>query len=277
MAEDKALTTTVIKPQGSIFNFELKDIWTYRELLYFLVWRDIKIRYKQTAIGVLWVVLQPVLTTALFAVIFSQVGRFDSAGIPYILYVLSGLMLWLFVFNGVAFASNSLLVNVNLITKTFFPRLILPFAAVFASIIDILIAFLLLLAVMAFYGVRFSSGMLLAPVFMVLTVLLTLSLGSFFAAVNVRFRDVKFGLPFFLQIWMFASPIFYPADIVPEKVRTILLLNPMVGILQGFRASLFGTPVDWNVVGPACAVVVGVTVISLWVFKKMEDSFADLI
>ena len=277
MSENKLSITTVIKPHGSGLNLELRDVWAYRELLFFLVWRDIKIRYKQTAIGVLWALLQPALTTILFAVIFSQVGRFSSEGIPYAVYVLSGLLIWLFIFNAISFSSNSLLVNVNLITKVFFPRVILPVAAVFAGIIDIAIGFVLLLLAMLYYGVTPAGTALLTPVFILMAVVLTMSLGSLFAALNVRFRDVKFGLPFFLQIWMFASPIFYPSDILPEKVRTVLLLNPLSPILNGFRASLLGQPIPWNEVGISAVIVVFLMFLSVWVFKKMEDSFADLI
>jgi lipopolysaccharide transport system permease protein len=277
LSEAKLSTTTVIKPHGSALNLELGDVWAYRELLLFLIWRDVKIRYKQTAIGVFWALLQPALTTVVFAVIFSQVGKFSEGEVPYVIYVLSGLLIWLFIFNAISFSSNSLLVNVNLITKVFFPRLILPVAAVFAGLIDIAIGFVLLLLAMLYYGVTPAGTAVFAPLFILLAVVLTMSLGSLFAALNVRFRDVKFGLPFFLQIWMFASPIFYPSEILPEKVRSLLLMNPLSSILNGFRASLLGQPIQWNEVGVGVAIVVFVMFLSIWVFKKMEDSFADLI
>ena len=268
---------TRIKPGGAWLDLNLKDFWVYRELLYFLAWRDVKVRYKQTAIGVVWAVLQPVLTTAIFTVIFSQVARFDAPGVAYPLYALSGLLLWLFVFNSVTFASNSLVGNTNLVTKIYFPRLIVPVAATLAGLADLLLGFVILLLLMLFYGVAWSWQILLAPIFVALTVALALSFGTLFAALNVRFRDVKFALPFVLQIWMFLSPVFYPLEILSEKARAVLAFNPLTGILQGFRASLFGGAFDWFAIGVSAALIGVLMVIAVFVFKKMEDDFADLI
>ncbi len=269
--------TTRIEPGRAWLSLDLKDIWTYRELLYFLTWRDVKVRYKQTAIGVLWAVLQPALTTVIFAVIFSQVARFDAPGVPYPVFVLSGLLIWLFVFNAVTFASNSLVGNTNLVTKIYFPRLIVPLAATLAGLVDLVPGFLILIGLMIVYGITVSIQIILAPVFIVLAVVMTLSLGCLFAALNVRFRDVKFALPFALQVWMFISPIFYPLDIVSERARAFFALNPMTGILQGFRASLFGGPFDWFAIGTSVGVTLLLLFLALFVFKQMEDDFADMI
>jgi lipopolysaccharide transport system permease protein len=268
---------TKIKPDSARFNLDLKDLWIYRELLYFLTLRDVKVRYKQTAIGVLWAILQPVLTTAIFTVIFTQFARFDSLEIAYPLFALSGLLLWLFVNNSITMSSNSLVGNANLVTKVYFPRLIVPISATLAGLLDLALGFLILLGLMLYYGVSLTWQILLAPVFVLETVLLTLSLGTLFSALNVRFRDVKFALPFALQIWLFLSPVFYPLGIFSGKRQILFALNPMSGILEGFRSSLFGTSFNWTTIGISFVLTVILMFVSIFVFKRMEDDFADLI
>lgn len=278
---EKSNQITLIKPSGSWLNLELKDFWTYRELLYFLTWRDVKVRYKQTAIGVLWAILQPVLTTVIFTVIFSTLARFESQNVPYPLFALSGFLIWLFVFNAISFSANSLVGNSNLVTKIYFPRLIVPISATLSGLFDLLFSFAVLVVLMIYYisqnAVVISWQILFAPIFIVLAILLTVSLGTLFSALNVRFRDVKFALPFALQVWMFASPIFYPPEILSEKARFVLAFNPLTGILQGFRAALFGGNFDWFAIGVASVMTVVLMLVSLFVFKRMEDDFADLI
>ena len=278
---EKPTQITYIKPAGSWFSLDLKDFWTYRELLYFLTWRDVKVRYKQTAIGVLWAILQPVLTTVIFTVIFSSIARFESPSAPYPLFALSGFLVWLFVFNSISFAANSLVGNANLVTKIYFPRLIVPVSATLSGLFDLLFSFAVLAALMIYYAAQNSLALswqiLSAPVFIFLAILLSISLGTLFSALNVRFRDVKFALPFLLQVWMFASPIFYPPEILSEKARFLLAFNPLTGILQGFRAALFGEKFDWLTIGIGAAVIFVLTLVSLFVFKRMEDDFADLI
>lgn len=266
-----------IKPNSSWLSLDLKDLWTYRELLYFLTLRDIKVRYKQTAIGVAWAILQPVLTTAIFTVIFSQFARFESLQIPYPLFALSGLLVWLFVNTAITTASGSLVGNTNLVTKIYFPRLIVPIAATLSGLIDLALGFILLVGLMIYYGVSISWQITLAPLFVVQAILIALSFGMLFAALNVRFRDVKFALPFALQIWMFVSPVFYPSDILSEKWRVALWFNPLAGILEGFRAALFGGALDLFGVGVSVAATFVLMILSLVVFKRMEDDFADLI
>lgn len=268
---------TRIKPRVSRVSFDLKDIWQYRELLYFLTLRDIKVRYKQTAIGVLWAILQPVLTTAIFTVIFTRFARLDSLTIPYPLFALSGLLVWLFVNTSITTASNSLVGNTNLVTKIYFPRLIVPIAAALVGLIDLLLGFAVLICLMIYYGSSLTQKIVFAPVFIVLAIILAVSLGALFSALNVRFRDVKFALPFALQIWMFLSPIFYTLDIFSEKWRLIFAFNPLTGILHGFRASLFGERFDWLVIGISFAMTLFLMLFSLFVFKRLEDDFADLI
>ena len=278
---EKSTEITYIKPQSAWFNLDLKDFWTYRELLYFLTWRDVKVRYKQTAIGVVWAILQPVLTTAIFTLIFSTVARFESQSVPYPLFALSGFLVWLFVFNSVSFAANSLVGNTNLVTKIYFPRLIVPVSATLSGLFDLLFSFAVLAAMMLYYfwkgAIVFGWQILTVPVFVFLAILLAVSLGTLFSALNVRFRDVKFALPFALQVWMFASPIFYPPEILSEKARFVLAFNPLSGVLQGFRAALFAERFDWLTIGIGTGVIAVLTILSLFVFKRMEDDFADLI
>lgn len=272
---------TKIEPKSSWLSLDLKDFWTYRELLYFLTWRDVKVRYKQTAIGVVWAVLQPVLTTVIFTVIFSTVARFESQTVPYPLFALSGFLIWLFVFNAISFAAGSLVGNTNLVTKIYFPRLIVPISATLSGLFDLLFSFAVLAVLMIYYisqkSLTLSWQIVFAPVFIFLTIILTVSLGTLFSALNVRFRDVKFALPFALQVWMFASPIFYPPEILSEKARFVLAFNPLTGILQGFRAALFGGNFDWFAIGVSSAMTIVLMLVSLFVFKRMEDDFADLI
>ncbi len=266
---------TKIEPSRAWLGLGLGDLWKYRELLYFLTWRDVKVRYKQTAIGVFWAVLQPALTTIIFAVVFSQVARFESKAVPYPLYVLSGMLPWLFVYNAITFGANSLVGNTNLVTKVYFPRLIVPLAAVLAGLIDLALGFLILVVVMIIYGVGLTTQIALTPVFILLAVLVALAFGTLFSALNVRFRDVKFALPFILQVWMFVSPIFYPLDILSERARFVIALNPLTGILHGFRASLFGEPFDPQVIAISLVGTLLLMIFSLFVFRNMEDSFAD--
>jgi lipopolysaccharide transport system permease protein len=275
MTENTPITN--IQPGGAIASLDLAEIWKYRELLYFLTLRDIKIRYKQTLIGVLWVVLQPVLTTAIFTVIFSNFARFDTADIPYPLFALSGLIIWLFIHTSISLAGSSFVNNVNLVTKVYFPRLIVPAAASFSTLFDLLFGVVILIGMMLYFKVSITSQIALAPLFVLLALILSIALGTLFSALNVRFRDVKFALPFLLQVWMITSPIFYPSNLLSEKWKLVFAINPLTGILDGFRSSLFGAPFDWAVIGVSCVSLIVLMVISLFVFKTMEDQFADLI
>lgn len=268
---------TEIQPGGSWFRLDLKEIWAYRELLFFLTWRDIKIRYKQTAIGVFWVVLQPVLTTAIFTIIFSTYARFETQNVPYPLFVLSGLLIWLFVHTSISMASMSFVNNVNLVTKVYFPRLVVPIAAAFGGLLDLIFGLAVLVMVMIYYGTAATSQIVLAPLFVLMGVILAVALGTLFSALNVRFRDVKFALPFLLQVWLIASPIFFPINILPEKWKLLFAINPLVGILEGFRSSLFGTFFDWPVITMSAISTLVLLVASFTIFKRLEDEFADTI
>jgi lipopolysaccharide transport system permease protein len=268
---------TTIEPPRRFAGLGLAELYAYRELLYFLAWRDVKIRYKQTAIGIAWAVLQPVLTTAVFTVIFSSYARFDTGGVPYPLFALSGLMIWLYVHSAVTFASGSFVNNTSLVTKVYFPRIIVPIAAVAAGIFDLIFSAIIFILLMVWYGIVPGIGVVFGIGFVVLSVLLAAALGVLFSALNVRFRDVKFALPFLLQVWMIASPVFYPASLLSAKWRMVFAVNPLTGILEGFRSAVFGLPYDWPVIGVSILSLIVILVISLSVFRWMEDSFADLI
>lgn len=274
---NESTQVTEIRPGGFVASLDLGEIWKYRELLYFLTLRDIKIRYKQTLIGVAWAILQPVLTTAIFTIIFSTFARFDTGNIPYPLFALSGLIIWLYVHTSISLASNSFVNNTSLVTKVYFPRLIVPFAAALATLFDLLFGFGILIVLMFYFGTGPTANIVLAPIFISLALLLAVAFGTLFSALNVRFRDVKFALPFMLQVWMIASPIFYPADLLSMKWKLVFALNPLTGILDGFRSALFGAPFDWDLIGVSCASLAALTLLSLFVFKKMEDKFADVI
>lgn len=274
-ANEKQVVRVV--PRRSLGQLGLAELWNHRELLYFMIWRDVKIRYKQAAFGVAWAILQPVVTTIVFTLIFSSFARFDTADVPYPLFALSGVMVWLFVHTSITMASNSFVANTNLVTKVYFPRLILPLAATLAALSDLLFSIGIVVLMMFYFGVLPTAQLLIAPLFLGLAIVVAASLGTLFSALNVRFRDVKFALPFMLQVWMIASPIFYPASLLSEKWRLVYAINPMVGILDGFRSSLFGTAIDWQVVGVSSFSIVVMALVSLLVFRWMEDDFADIV
>lgn len=259
-----------------MFRINFAELWQYRELFYFLTWRDIKIRYKQTAIGVFWVVLQPVLTTVIFTILFSRFAGF-ATNIPYALFTFSGLLIWLFVHAAISMASASFVNHTNLVTKVYFPRLILPAGASLASLFDLLVGLPMLGGLQAYYAITPSSSILLAPVFVLLAFIQAAAVGTLFAALNIRFRDVKFALPFLLQAWMIATPIFYPITVLSERWQTVFALNPLTGIIEGFRSAIFGTPFDWRLIGISVISLFVVTMLSLFIFSRMEDDFADII
>lgn len=268
---------TIIEPRKTFGRIGLAEIVRYRELLYFLALRDIQVRYKQTALGVAWVLLQPLVASLIVAFVFGSLVRFEGAAVPYPVYILSGMVFWLFVFTAVTMTSNVFVGNTNLVTKVYFPRLIFPVASTLACLTDLLISLPILLILMGYYGVAFSWQLLLAPVAIGLLVLLASVVGVMFSALNVRFRDVKFALPFFMQIWMLASPVFYPVSFVPEKWRLVWAVNPLVGILDLWRSMLFGDLPDWPLVLVSCGSLIILTVLAVSVFRYMEDDFADIL
>jgi lipopolysaccharide transport system permease protein len=255
----------------------LGDLWKSRELLYFLTWRDVKVRYKQSVLGVGWVIIQPLLMTVIFTIFLGKLARVPSNGVPYPLMVLSGLLAWTFLSSAVIASSNSLVGNAHLITKVYFPRVMVPLAAVGARLIDFVISFIILGGMLIYYGVGVSWKIVMLPVMVLLITALALSIGMIASALNVKYRDVGVIIPVVIQLWMFASPIVYPLELVPARWQKLYALNPLAGIIVGFRATLLGTPVNWTALAISGTITVCLLVYASYSFRRMEKSFADII
>lgn len=255
----------------------LSDLWQYRELFYFLTWRDVKVRYKQTVLGAVWALLQPLGTMALFAWIFGRVARLPSDGLPYPLFAFAGLIPWIFFSNALGSAGNSLVGSSHLITKVYFPRILIPASAVLAGLVDLGISMGALGGMMAWYGIAPSRRLLILPLLIGLTVLLALGVGLWLSALHVRFRDIRYIIPFLLQIWLFATPILYPRSILPEQYQWLSQLNPLSGLIEAYRGVLLGLPLDWRGVGLAAGGTMVLLITAVYGFRRMERTFADLV
>jgi len=266
-----------IEPSKSLTALNLRELWTYRELLYFLTWRDVKVRYKQTVLGAAWAILQPVFMMIVFSLFFGRLAGIDSKGVPYSLFALAGLVPWTFFANAVTSSGNSLVASSNLITKVYFPRVLVPAAAVAAGLIDLVIAFLTLVAAMFYYKVGVTLNVLMLPALVLLTTLFALGVGMWMSALYVKYRDVRFALPFVIQIWLFVSSVIVPSTSLAPKWRTLLCLNPMSAIVESFRAALFGQPFPWQSLCIAIVITSAALVYSAYSFKRVEKSFADII
>jgi lipopolysaccharide transport system permease protein len=255
----------------------LSEIWHSREILYYLAWRDVKVRYKQAALGAAWAVIQPLFTMLTFTFVFGRLAQMPSDGIPYPLFSYSGLLLWTYFAVTLATTGNSLIVNASLVTKIYFPRVLLPAAAAAAGLIDLAVSSVFLVALLLYYHVTPHWTMLLTPIFVGQTVLLVVGVGMLLAALNVRFRDIKYTIPFLTQIGLFVTPIIYPVTFLPQKYQGWLALNPMSGVVQGFRACLFGQAIDWSLQLCSWAVTLVLLVIGSLHFRNTERIFADIV
>lgn len=271
------LPHALLRPEAAGVQLNLADLWAYRELLYFLTWRDIKVRYKQTLMGVAWVVLQPLLTMVIFTLVFTRFVKLDEGAIPYPLFAYAGLLLWTFFSISITSGTHSLISNTSLVTKVYFPRAFIPAAAVGAGLVDLSVGAVPLAALALYYRVHVTWGLLLLPFFVLLAALLALSVGMVASALTVRYRDLRHALPFLLQLWMFASPVLYPAHLVGPKWRWAFAANPMTGVLEGFRAALAGQPFDWALVAVPAAAAPVLVCAAFYVFRRLEDTFADVI
>jgi len=270
--------TTVIQPSKGLISLKLKELWDYRELLYFLIWRDIKIRYKQTVLGAAWAILQPLLTMIVFTIFFGRLAGVPSDGIPYPVFSFAALLPWQLFARALTESSNSLVGNQGLITKVYFPRLVIPMSAVLAGLVDFAISFVVLLIMMVYYGIIPNIHILTLPLFLLLAIATALAVGLWLSALNVIYRDVRHTIPFLVQFWLFLTPIAYPTSLVPEQWRTLYGLNPMVGVVEGFRWALLGTEGGVGPVVLASALVVAVLLVGgLFYFRRMEKTFADVI
>jgi lipopolysaccharide transport system permease protein len=270
--------TVRVEPSRSWAPLKIGELWRYRELLYFLVWRDIKVRYKQTLLGAAWAILQPVLTMVVFSIFFGRLARMPSDGIPYPIFSYTALVPWTLFAYGLNQGSNSLVGGANLLKKVYFPRLCMPLAAVLSGIVDFLLAFVMLVVMMFYYGVPPSLRILWLPLFVLLTLVTALAVALWLSALNVHYRDVRFIVPFVLQIWLFATPIAYPSSLLAEPWRTLYGLNPMVGVVEGFRWALLDvTTAPGPVVGVSALVTLGLLVSGAYYFRRMEKTFADIV
>lgn len=267
----------ILEPSKGWALLNLKDLWRYRDLLFILTMRDIKVRYKQTFFGVAWAVMQPLFTMLVFTLFFGRLANMPSDNIPYPLFAFAGLLPWIFFSNAITASGNSLVGNSNLITKIYFPRLIIPIASVAAGFVDFAVAFVFFVLLMIYYGVGFSISLVMLPVLFSMTTLLAAGIGMWMSALNVKYRDIRHALPFLIQLGLFVTPIIYPLSIVPEKWQWLLKLNPLAAQIEGYRSAFFGKPFDWIGLTISAIVTILVVTYSAFTFRRMERTFADLI
>jgi len=272
------LSVARIEPASSWPALGLRELWEYRELLYFLTWRDIKVRYKQTALGAAWAVIQPFFLMVVFSLFFGRLAGVPSDGVPYPIFSFCGLLPWQLFANSLTQSSNSLVGSQNLITKVYFPRLVVPISAVLGGLVDFAISFVILLGMLFYYGIMPGWQIVALPGLIVLAVMTALAVGLWLSALNVQYRDVRYTINFLVQFWLFATPVAYPSSIVPEKWRAVYGLNPMVGVVDGFRWALLGRPQSPGVLVLVSTVVVLLLLVGgLYYFRRMEQQFADIV
>lgn len=269
---------TVIEPKKGWLPLDLKEIWKYRELLYFLTKREIQVRYKQTVLGGLWAIIQPFFTMIVFTLFFGRLAKMPSDGVPYPIFVYSGLLPWTYFANALSNSGNSLVGSANLISKVYFPRIIIPGSSSLAGLLDFFVAMTVLAAMMIYYQFVPGTGILLFPFLVGLTFLCAVGVGLWLSALNVQYRDIRYVIPFLIQLWMFISPVIYPVSMVPEKYRWTLALNPMGGLIKAYRASLLGhQPIDWFLLGISTSIIIIIFTSGMYYFRRMEKTFADVV
>jgi homopolymeric O-antigen transport system permease protein len=284
MNSAEPLPLVVIEPTRGLAALRLGELWAYRELLYFLVWRDVKVRYKQTALGAAWAILQPLMTAAVFTIFFGRLAGISSDGLPYPLFSYCGLLMWTFFAQGLSLSSNSVVGSAQLITKVYFPRLVIPIAAVLSGLVDLAVALPILAILMWHYGTWPALAVLTAPLLALLALVATTGVGLWLSALNVEYRDVRFVVPFLVQLWLFVTPVIYPASVLAPRLQRLGLpawswgINPMAGVVEGFRWAMLDTPTSPGPLIAASAVTGFVLLISgAWYFRRVERSFADVV
>ena len=277
LRQAEAVSTIIIEPTRSWLSLKLRDIWQYRELLYFLTWRDVKVRYKQTVIGFLWAIIQPFLKMVVFSVIFGGLVKMDSEGFPYPIFLYAGLLPWQFFASSVSRSGESIVASANLIKKVYFPRLIIPIASVGACLVDFAISFIILIILMLYYNVVPTLSMFIVLPLILATIFTALGVGMLISALNVAYRDFRYIVPFFVQIWMFLTPVIYSTGIIPENWRWLILLNPMAGIVDAYRSAILGKPFEWGSLGISMGIAVVIFLCGLIYFRKTERYFADIV
>ena len=270
-------TTVIVPPQG-ILALDLRELWAYRELLFLLAWRDATVRYKQSVVGLGWALIQPLMMMLIFTAVFGHFVKVPSDGVPYAVFALCALLPWNYFARSLQDSSNSLVGATHLVTKIYFPRLILPLSKVFAGVIDFMVTFVLLLIVMAWHRIVPGRSIVLLPLFVIVVMLTALAVGLWLTALNVKYRDVTFVVPFLIQIWMYASPVAYPTSVVPARWQRLYAMNPMVGAIEGFRWALLGTKApDPATMAVSLSMVALLLVSGLYYFRRVERTFADVI
>ena len=271
---DKPLV--VIEAKKGFVNLGLRELWAYRELLYFMIWRDVKIRYKQTMLGVTWAIIQPLFTMLIFTIFFGRLAGIPSDNLPYPIFAYAGLMPWTFFTNAVTASGNSLVGSSNLITKVYFPRMIIPAASVGAGLVDFAVAFLVFIPMMLYFGISPTWQLLMLVPLLFIATMLALGVGMWMSALNVKYRDIRYALPFLMQLWMFVSPIIYPASLL-KNWRWVLAINPLTGIIEGFRSALLGKPFGWSSIAVSTVITVATLMFAIYSFRRMEKRFADIV
>lgn len=269
---------TVIEPPRGWLNLQLKEMWHFRELLYFLVWRDLKVRYKQTVLGAAWVIIQPVITMVIFSIIFGRLAKLPSDGIPYPIFTYSALLPWQLFSRAISDASSSLVGNSQFVTKIYFPRLFLPASSILSGLVDFFISMFILFGLMWFYHIPVTPRIYILPVLIFVTIITSMAVAMWLSAINVKYRDVKYTLPFLLQAWQYITPVVYSSSIIPEKWRIFYGLNPMAGVVDGFRWALLGQQMEiTSIMGISAIAIILLTFGGLVYFQRMESSFSDII
>ncbi len=268
---------TVIEPRSGWKMLDLRELWAYRELLWVLTARDVKVRYKQTFLGAAWAIIRPVLTMIIFSVVFGALAKMPSDGLPYPIFVYAALLPWTFFAGAIGASGQSLVGSANLVSKVYFPRLIIPLASIGAGLVDLAISTGVLLLMMLWFGVGWTWNLLAAPLLLIGVIFAALGVGTLLSALTVAYRDFTHLTPFLVQIWMYITPVIYPVSLVPERWQWLLYLNPMTGLIEAFRSAFLGRPFDWGGIGISFAVAVAIFVIAVAYFERVERRFADIV
>jgi lipopolysaccharide transport system permease protein len=277
LPKNDKLPVTHIRPSKGWAPLRLRELVNYHELLYFLVWRDIKVRYKQTVLGAAWAIIQPFLTMVVFSIFFGRLANIPSSGVPYPIFAYSALVPWMYFANALTQASNSLIQNERMLTKVYFPRVIVPFSSVLAGLLDFAIALVVLIAMMFYYNIVPTIAAVTLPLFILLAAVTAVAVGLWLSALNIQYRDVRYVIPFLIQFWLFATPVAYPSALVPERWRTVYGLNPMAGVVEGFRWALLGQAPPGKMLLVSVLTVVVLLISGLYYFRRMEKTFADVV
>jgi lipopolysaccharide transport system permease protein len=274
---DAQVPTIIIRPPRKWVPVDFNELWEYRELLYFFTWRDVKLRYKQTGLGIAWAIIQPLFLMVVFSLFFGTLAQIPSDGVPYPLFSLAALLPWTLFAEGMTRSTISMVSNANIMTKVYFPRLIMPVASIMSPLVDFCVAFGILIIMMAYYGFVPTINVIFLPLLVIFAMMTSLAVGLWLSALNVKYRDFQYTVPFLIQIWMFASPVVYPASMIPQQFKFLYALNPMTGVIEGFRWALLGTNPPTTMIFISLGVVIVLLVSGVFYFRRMEQYFADIV